>query len=332
MRRHREYISQGKGRAMIRARSCARDSGRAWYVVYDRCLKSYEAQSELPQDELREKLIAVIEPPKAKTPKTLKRPEGPERNNDMNNDSNTFKLCSLSDIEESPTSEIKAATGRARCRVCGEKIAKGDDDLVFFASFTDGSYNSWTAIECHAHLTCFNRLQAERESVDIVRTQELNRSLEAARKVAENPIRTWDLCGYEFLDSGDNDGITRRSIRHLRNSLALCCQSRVGVVIVRTGNGLCAFAIVDNSKRQIRWSGDGFRLDKGGEGGAGYVAALKLLKDWGLHPFEDESKTLNITYPYDQKILVEYIEDVLEDQGVDKSFDFVVPCDHYPAY
>jgi len=51
--------------------------------------------------------------------------------------------------------ELHTATGRARCRICGEKIAKGENDVQFYASFTDGgSYNPWTAVLCHAHRRC----------------------------------------------------------------------------------------------------------------------------------------------------------------------------------
>jgi len=43
------------------------------------------------------------------------------------------------------------ATGRCRCRQCGEKIKKGEIAIPFFASFTDGSYNSWTATRGYIH-------------------------------------------------------------------------------------------------------------------------------------------------------------------------------------
>jgi len=58
-------------------------------------------------------------------------------------------------IEDSPGIEEKTATGRARCRICGEKIIKGEKEITFFFSLTDGgTYNPWTAIEGHAHRSC----------------------------------------------------------------------------------------------------------------------------------------------------------------------------------
>jgi hypothetical protein len=51
-----------------------------------------------------------------------------------------------------PYIEGRTATGRATCRCCGKRIARGDQELVFPYSFTDGgSYNSWTAVEIHIH-------------------------------------------------------------------------------------------------------------------------------------------------------------------------------------
>lgn len=53
-----------------------------------------------------------------------------------------------------PYLEKGIATGRARCRSCGEKIVKGEPEIKFPYAFTDGgSYNSWTAVECHIHGT-----------------------------------------------------------------------------------------------------------------------------------------------------------------------------------
>lgn len=69
-----------------------------------------------------------------------------------------FKLLCDDDIADSPTIEKVVASGRARCRVCGNKIVKGDHAYEFFASFTDGgSYNSWTSVTCFAHVSCCQR-------------------------------------------------------------------------------------------------------------------------------------------------------------------------------
>lgn len=65
-----------------------------------------------------------------------------------------MELIRQIDIDESPTFWKYTGTGRARCRICGEKIEKGADGFGFYASLTDASYNSWTAVECKAHSAC----------------------------------------------------------------------------------------------------------------------------------------------------------------------------------
>lgn len=41
------------------------------------------------------------------------------------------------------------ATGRARCRSCGNKIIKGSPEIRFYWDFR--GCGSWTAVECHIH-------------------------------------------------------------------------------------------------------------------------------------------------------------------------------------
>ena len=45
--------------------------------------------------------------------------------------------------------ERVTGTGRARCRCCGKKIAKGERELRFYWDFN--GCGSWTAVECHVH-------------------------------------------------------------------------------------------------------------------------------------------------------------------------------------
>lgn len=58
-------------------------------------------------------------------------------------------------LRDSPVVEEKISTGRPRCRICGQKIQKGELEYSFFFSTTDGgSYNPWTAISGHVHKNC----------------------------------------------------------------------------------------------------------------------------------------------------------------------------------
>ena len=64
-----------------------------------------------------------------------------------------FKLIKEWEID-SPVGEIKIATGRAKCRICGVKIGKGEKEMNFYHSFSDAQYNAWTSVDCHVHLNC----------------------------------------------------------------------------------------------------------------------------------------------------------------------------------
>lgn len=46
--------------------------------------------------------------------------------------------------------EAGVATGRARCRACGEPIAKGEQALVGYYDFS-GNYGSWTSVRIWIH-------------------------------------------------------------------------------------------------------------------------------------------------------------------------------------
>lgn len=43
------------------------------------------------------------------------------------------------------------ASGRATCRECGKRIEGMTEAIPFYVSFTDGSYNSWTATKAYIH-------------------------------------------------------------------------------------------------------------------------------------------------------------------------------------
>ena len=66
-----------------------------------------------------------------------------------------MQLITEMDMCDSPTIEKVKASGRATCRICGNKIPKGEECFSFFFSLTDGgSYNPWTAISGKGHISC----------------------------------------------------------------------------------------------------------------------------------------------------------------------------------
>jgi len=82
----------------------------------------------------------------------------------------------------------------------------------------------------------------------------------------------------------DSFGITQRSLVMLRNALAHRFLHSIAVVEVRTSDLCLGYFIFDENLGEAVWTGDGFRSDYGGEGGAGYITAEILLSIYGIRP------------------------------------------------
>ena len=90
-------------------------------------------------------------------------------------------------------------------------------------------------------------------------------------------IEIVDVLFYE-----DSLGITQRSLKVLRDTLARSIDHRLAVVEAQTSDITCGYLILDADTGVATFTGDGFRHDGGGEGGAGYTSALKLIDLFGL--------------------------------------------------
>jgi len=67
------------------------------------------------------------------------------------------EIAALGYLTDMGTLEVVEATGRAVCRCCGEKIAKGDLAIQYFYDFTGSG--SWTAVKVQIHArACGSRL------------------------------------------------------------------------------------------------------------------------------------------------------------------------------
>jgi hypothetical protein len=80
-------------------------------------------------------------------------------------------------------------------------------------------------------------------------------------------------------------GSTRRCLLRLRNALADYHLDELCVLEIPTqpDGMLVGFLVLNRTQRIALWTGDGFRTDEAGEGGAGYSTAILLLKQiWGL--------------------------------------------------
>jgi len=80
-------------------------------------------------------------------------------------------------------------------------------------------------------------------------------------------------------------GITQRSLKMLRDSLAQMIGHRLVVFEIPTSDLCCGFLILDWEWQSATFTGDGFRMDRAGEGGAGYKTAEVLFRLFGIHAF-----------------------------------------------
>lgn len=64
----------------------------------------------------------------------------------------SVQLLSVSDYHESPSHDDEVASGRAVCRFCGLKIAKGEHSIMFYPA--PGGGCRWEAIIAHVHRSC----------------------------------------------------------------------------------------------------------------------------------------------------------------------------------
>lgn len=88
----------------------------------------------------------------------------------------------------------------------------------------------------------------------------------------------------KIIINPNNSGITQRSLCCLRDELAARATHTLQVHQLSTGDITCGFLIIDTQKWEAAWTGDGFRTDRGGEGGAGFRTAEILLGLYSITP------------------------------------------------
>ena len=93
----------------------------------------------------------------------------------------------------------------------------------------------------------------------------------------------------ELIYDDDTFGITINSLKMLRNEIAKRLDHVICVLQIATGDITCGYLIHDKTDNVLIWTGDGFRTDGGGEGGAGFKTVIALFHLWG-------NRTLEISY------------------------------------
>jgi len=135
---------------------------------------------------------------------------------------------------------------------------------------------------------------------------------------------------YELIYDENTFGITERSLKMLRNTLAKRINHRIAVVEVPTDEICCGFLILDKDAQEAVFTGDGFRTDNGGEGGAGYKSAKALLNVLGIRPIHWVNVVhTDVIYqkPYGALLLL-----VDEVQKILKARYYVKPADKALSY
>lgn len=132
-------------------------------------------------------------------------------------------------------------------------------------------------------------------------------------------------------------GITANSLKMLRNALAEKVTHRIAVYEVPTDELCCGYMILDYEWSNATWTGDGFRTDREGEGGAGYKSAEALFSiyritpvPWGWFRF----KTNFALSHYEDKETEEFLHDLAQEMADDAEVcnSFVRPFDQVPYY
>jgi len=91
-------------------------------------------------------------------------------------------------------------------------------------------------------------------------------------------------------------GITERSLKVLRDQIARRVDDDLMVLKIPTSDITCGYLIVDRTANEAVFTGDGFRSDGGGEGGAGYRAAEAYLDIFRLKPYFTEPVDMTEAY------------------------------------
>lgn len=129
-------------------------------------------------------------------------------------------------------------------------------------------------------------------------------------------------------------GITQRSLKMLRDKLAEAISHRIIVIELSTSDLCCGYLILDWEWQSATYTGDGFRMDRGGEGGAGYNTAEILFRLFGIRPCGcEEILDVNDLYQgnkesFEKKLLTlaQKLADSLPDS------EFQRPIDSRPEY
>ena len=127
-------------------------------------------------------------------------------------------------------------------------------------------------------------------------------------------------------------GITERSLKVLRDQIARRVDHDLMVLEIPTSDITCGYLIVDRTLNEAVFTGDGFRTDGGGEGGAGYRAAQAYLDIFRLKGYFTEPVDITEAYTGSTGPLIARLSELAQQALESNSDRFVVPSNTTPSY
>ncbi len=126
-------------------------------------------------------------------------------------------------------------------------------------------------------------------------------------------------------------GITQASLKILRDAIAERISSEIAVVEIAMNELCCGYLVIDKTSNIAVYTGDGFRTDFGGEGGAGYASANALFDLFGIRPipWEEEIIPFGATDDLVGRRLRDIAEKIIESL---EPGEYQTPRDREPSY
>ncbi len=138
---------------------------------------------------------------------------------------------------------------------------------------------------------------------------------------------------YVVAFDANNVGVTRKSLKMLRDALVNFFAHRIVVVEVPTSDIRCGYFIFDLDLQKATWTGDAFSNDRSSESGAGYVSAEALLMLFGIKPVKWKMLNMDDVYLFPERkareILLGFVQEIAK--GIHDS-EFSRPIDKDPIY
>lgn len=127
-------------------------------------------------------------------------------------------------------------------------------------------------------------------------------------------------------------GITERSLRNLRNEVARRLDHELIVLETPTSEITCGYLIIDRTANEAVFTGDGFRTDGGGEGGAGYRAAQAYLNVFCVKPYFSEPLDFADAYAGNPEAVLSRLRELAEEAISRLGNRFVRPSETKASY